>query len=402
MSQITPARVRDLLDPAAGLARSFQIVRHPDPPHLYLMVVDIGTRFGGTDEPTLHDLTGAYDLRADGAALRGLGEAVERRALAPLPGEGVAGTRAALAASGEPLAPADEWPGHFPLADDDATTWYTAERLGDDSRVLVPAEWVDCPVQGPAAEWWEGTPSGAAAHTTVEAATATAVSEVLERDALMRAWYRQDRADAVELDLTSPHPDLRRLVDDQPGVRVRAARLHTALAGRFAYVAWVDDGTTVGTGATLAADDTAGAARSVLEAWQIYLALRTRAKEPRPAGRGSFVDQGEARCDFWAYGEGRAAMAEWARGLRPVEPLDQTPSPQAGTDLVSELVSVGLPVLRVDLGPRLPAAVRAAGFVAVKVLVGGTHPLVLEERAAWSFVDPLLGERRPVPYQPLI
>lgn len=407
MTQITPSDVRALLDPTVGLARQHQLVRLPEAPHLYVMVVDIGTRFAGTDGPTVHDLTGAYDLTADGAAVRGLGEAVERRALVAGDGTDIAsleGTRAELVAAG--LSPAADQPGHWPQGAA-PTTWYPAEEVGTPRTWHLPAAWVDCPADGPFRARWEGSPSGAAAHTSLAAATTGAIGELLERDALMRAWYRTDRAGAVELDLDPvPHPWLTRLVHDQPQVRVRAARVPTVLPGRYGYVAWVDDGTTVGTGATVATQDPVGAARAVLEAWQIFQVLRARSAQPPAApvsGTSPFHAVGEERCDFWTDGRGRASMLGWAEALPAAEPLTSgTVGPDPEPDLAAALREAGHPVLRVDLTPRLPAAVRDAGFVAVKVVVDGLHPLVLDERAEWCYVPELLGGRPAAGFQPLI
>lgn len=406
MTQITPREVRALLEPTTGLAREHQLTRLPDPPHLYVMVIDIGTRFAGTTEPTVHDLTGAFDLGADAAALRGLGEAVERRALAPGGAAdvgAVVGTRAELSATDR--SPLADLPGHWPQRSE-PTTWYPAEEVGTDRTWHLPAAWVDCPAHGPFAAEWEGTPSGAAAHTGLAAATAGAIGELLERDALMRSWYRADRAGAVELDLTAlPAPALTRLVHDQPQVGVRVARIPTVLPDRYAYVGWVEDGVTVGTGATVADDDATGAVRAVLEAWQIYWSLRARFDQPpaAPVAAGPFHAIGEARCDYWADGRGRVAMADWSEALPPAAPLPGAdPASPGPPDLATALQEAGHRVLRVDLTPRLPAGVRDAGFVAVKVVVEGLQPLVLDERAKWSYVPELLGQRRAVEFQPLI
>ncbi|MFC4556163.1 YcaO-like family protein [Georgenia faecalis] len=403
MSALTPAVVHELLRPEAGLARGFELVRHPDPPHLYLMVVDVGTRFASTTHPTVHDLAGAFDLQADGAVRRGLGEAVERCALAPREtGDPVRATLADLRAAGTAAADAEHWPGHWPVAEREDTTWYPAEELGSGCERLVPSAWVDCPVTGPLAARWEGTPSGAAAHTSLDAATAVALAEVLERDALMRTWFRPDRAAAVEVELAGD-ARLARLVSDQPQVTVRAACVPTALPDRHAYVAWVDDGVTIGTGAVAAAAEPEGVVKAVQEAWQIYLALRSRARTGGTAedGARAFVAHGEARCDFWTDGRGREAMRAWAQGLGPARPM-RTDTPGEPAPAAAGLAARGFPVLRVDLTHRLPAAVRDAGFVAVKVLVGGLQPLVLDEAADWPFVDTRLGRRRTVVFQPLI
>ncbi len=388
--------VRTVLDPASGVVRSYALHRLSPPVSMHAMTVDIGTRFAGTAEPTAHDRVGAVDLTPAGALVRGTGEAVERYALAPRdaePLDHVVGSRDELVAGGSRYLDPARWPG-LPHPERRAVTrWYRGVDATDGTPLWVPAAVVDWPT-APTSEGWQGTPSGAAAHTGHDAAVEAALREVLERDALMAAWRRADRAGASVVDLGPPgaaDPRIARLAADRDGASVGAARIPSAVPTAHAYVGWVDDGRVLAVGAGLDPAEGTGVLAALREAWQIYGLLSTW--EPgTEATTDGFVAGAEARCAYWADGRGRAEFVDWLAPLAPAltQAHDAAPS-TAHDDLLRELTAGGRCVVVVDLTPRLPAPVRQAGMHAVKVLVEGLQPLLLLDDERWSVVPQRIG-----------
>ena len=88
-----------------------------------------------------------------------------------------------------------------PAASIDELRWYPGRRLSSGEQVCVPAALVDDPVD-PADNpgWFDSGPSGAAAGPDLEQATARALLEIIERDAIMVAWERDLRLPLLDPD----------------------------------------------------------------------------------------------------------------------------------------------------------------------------------------------------------
>lgn len=148
---------------------------------------------------------------ARGAAI---GEALERYAGNARTGERRVGSRRDLLAAGLEPAPVELVPLYddaqyatpgFPFVrqgDDTRITWIRGRRLGDDDRaVWVPAAFVDLNFYRDTAV--DEPPStslvyaGIAAGRTEREALASAVAEVIERDAVTRWWQRRDESSPV-------------------------------------------------------------------------------------------------------------------------------------------------------------------------------------------------------------
>lgn len=79
-------------------------------------------------------------------------------------------------------------------------------------------------------------------------------------------------------------------------------------------------------------------------------------------------------------------------------------SSTAHRPVLQRLTEQGVPLAYVELTSRLPAAVREAGFVAVKVLAAGLQPLIFNEDESWAYVPSRIActDEYLRPFQPLI
>lgn len=385
-----------LLDPTFGLAVGHQLARMPEPPHLICLEIDVGLRSSGTDTPTIHDMAGAHGLTVRDVYARGVGEAVERLALNvpaddPVPSR--IASRRELDAEGGEVARPDAWPGFPHPGEDMRIKWRTAVSYPSGTPLLVPAAWIDWPCPSFLGSW-EGSPSGAAAHLTISDALEAAFSELVERDAEMTAWFTG--RGVTEVDLSAgldsacrTSRNLLRLLEAQPEVRKRLFRIPTCVPGLSAYIGWVCDERVAGAGGAVGWDEKVAMLRALREAWQVRLSLQARGPVEHwgltEAELRGYFDRGELRCRYWASGEGLGVMTEWAAERPLVAPADATPG-QERPSVLQGLVEEAIPLAYVDLTPRLPAAIRDAGFVAVKAIAAGLQPLIFTEDEPWAYV----------------
>lgn len=85
---------------------------------------------------------------------------------------------------------------------DERIRWTAARSLIDGKETLVPATlvWLHLPPTSASERAWMQVSTGCAAHSTVAAAVAGAICEVIERDAIALTWLQQLPLPRIELD----------------------------------------------------------------------------------------------------------------------------------------------------------------------------------------------------------
>ncbi|WP_256297295.1 YcaO-like family protein [Haloarchaeobius salinus] len=250
--------------------------------------------------------------------------------------------------------------------------WTTATDLATDEQVPIPAELVHFPP--PAERYTSAITTGLGLGTSGADALVAGLTEVVERDATMLAWYstfeplelRVDDADYERLERRARAEDLETtalLVTQDVDVPVVAVAVHREDGDwpRFA----------VGSDAAL---DPVTAARSALaEALQNWMELRSmgRAGANEESGAiGRFADFPSAATDFLDSGGPIPASS--------VGPDDALAGGDAVDALVERVAEAGL----TPYASRLtPADVETAGFEAVRVVVPGAQPLFTDDPA---------------------
>jgi ribosomal protein S12 methylthiotransferase accessory factor len=408
------------LHPDAGIARRYAVDR-PQPPLdlLWRTIVDLtGDRPG--IPPSARYVGACGHSRAD-ALLRGAGEAVERAALDPARGvlPGIRrGRRADLGAATLDVAAPGVAMG-APGSGDRELTWYPARRLRDGAEILVPAALVDWPYPEPDARLFDPGPSGAASGAGYDMAVGNAVSEIIERDAIMVAWERGLRLPTIALppdpsrtssgvpadgsaavpgvDRTMAAVGRLRAVAAAEGVRIVLAELPVAVPGVFCCVAIALDDTGAAATASVGCKASGDPGRSVLgalqEALQIRALLRHARTDDRYADPPERITGEHERVEHLLSRAGADLIREWAEGFAGARPLPTTvvagaAGPATSTDtgvLVAGLVRDGCDPLAVDLTPRLPPVLRTMGWAAVKVIGAGYQTLRMDEEKSWTW-----------------
>ena len=259
-----------------------------------------------------------------------------------------------------------------PVDPEQPIPWTTATNLATDEQVPIPAELVHFPP--PEERYTTAITTGLGLGTAGADALVAGLTEVVERDATMLAWYstfeplelRVDDADYERLARRARAEDLETtalLVTQDVDVPVVTVAVHREGGDwpRFA----------VGSDAAL---DPVAAARSALaEALQNWMELRSmgRADASEESGAiGRFADFPSAAADFLDAGGPIPASS--------VGP-DDAPSGSAAVDaLVERVTDAGL----TPYASRLtPGDVESAGFEAVRVVVPGAQPLFTDAPA---------------------
>lgn len=378
--------VRRLLAPTAGLFRDVSIGRLTVPPYLYYCVGDLAC----ASVPGIgHARAGAYGFTRDETLLRGVGEGCERFALAAA---GCEPSYDASGAAGSAVSGFVGLPTPAAVAD---TLPASAHPFGEEVRVAT--SWVHYPTRGIDAMTWEGSPSGAAAHTNPEAALTNALLELVERDGVMRAWHAPLSAGVVRLkmvpsmDLPAACPEGQHLVGLLDAATFHESHVHvfrtpSAIPGLYAYLSWVVDGGSAAAGATVAGCDVCGCVQSLREAWQVYISMKNLG--PRERLAEIVVSRSDERVLHWASELGVACFQEWAGFIDSFAICTVCEhAPTSPGFLISVLQKFG-PIVSVDLTSRLPEAVRRSGFTSCKAFVRGLQPLVVDEASPWNSVQP--------------
>ncbi|WP_208545061.1 YcaO-like family protein [Rathayibacter sp. VKM Ac-2760] len=367
-----PSAVRTL-DPSTGIADGTTVLPpRPETP-VWQVVVRLAALPGRLSERDALGLVGASDLSRRGAMTRAAGEAIERSALRPVPAvdEGEALVTA--------VSPLDGGTREIPLA-----------PLLYDAEALRPRSAAEGAGSGGADE---PTPSGAAAGGSVADAAASALLELVERDALIVAWARRLALVRVGLRAESRASGVVELLRAPllaRGGDLVVADLGTDVPGVHAVVAVVTDpGTGAGAvGARAATDlDSAviGASREAVQALHLARTLRTAGSGCAPA----IVRTEQDRAAFWSGDEALHHLLRWTATFESPDsdsPGGAEVSSPVDPELVPELLErAGLHPLVVDLTERLPVAARELGWHVVKALCPELQPLRIDEARTSSW-----------------
>ncbi len=362
---------------------------------------------GRTEEDYPVHTVGAYGVSRTDTMSRAAGEAVERFALFPRE-HGPEARTATAAELGEHAFDFARYRLGDPAAAGERLRWYRGRWLDTGQPVWLPAGLVDYPV---AEEWFDPTPSGAAAGPSEEFALRAAMLELIERDAVGIAWAAeltlQEYDVEAELALARPGADWRHLARLHRwalnhGLRPRLLRV-PGPPGLHCVLAAVLDGPSLGAVGAKAHPDPG---RALLVALQESLQIRDALRKLR-AGWGGGVPEVVRddldRARLWLTEPAAAELARRLRDLPPVPPGAPAPEP---VDLLSTVVRDGGRPAVVDLTGRLPEAHRVMGWHAVKVVVAGYQALRMDERCEFTWQRERLvraGARTPNPFpHPLI
>ena len=394
--------VAALLDPAAGLVTSTQIVppmAGKSPFWRYALELDCGhhsiTRDCGELDPCV---AGACAPTRTGAVVRAAGEAVERLALHAVPDLSATATELGdkvLRYWDPAVALADPPSPERPLR------WFTATRLLDGSQWSVPEGLVVYPARDGQAGFDPG-PSGAASGIGYWQALHNALLETVERDAVIVGWARQQRLWQVDVDAelaaapTDPKwAELRRSVSliRTAGLEVLFARIPLALPGLTCVVGGVRGAgrfhPLISLGAKVSWHPAVALYGALHESMQLYPALL---HFETPDEHREVVITETDRMRFLASASGSPALSGWLDDAVPHQPPATPGEPEAEsiqaqtTILLDRLLADGLDPYLVDLSSYLPPRVRALGWSAVKVIPVGYQPLRIDERttSGWN------------------
>jgi len=342
--------------------------------------------------------TGACaDTRTD-AMVRTAGETVERTALHGPPDE-----IATVAEVGD-RAPR-LWTAEASYADDPGSRilgWYRARRLVDGREHLVPAGLVEFPGSPSDYRNFDPGPSGAAAGQGYDDALRRALLEVIERDAVIVAWARQQHLHAIDLDdVLAGDPCDREwkalcgLVTTlrTSGLDPVAAWVPSTITGVMTAVGGVraphGQPRLLSLGVKTATHPGRAICGAIRESFQLLggLRLMTNVAEP-PAG--AVVEEAD-RMRWLASPEGTAALEDWidsecGGGCEPPTiPASASDIDGMTEPLLVRLLDDGLDPYIVDLTTRLPTRVQQMGWSVVKVIPVGYQPLRIDESRTFGW-----------------
>ncbi|MFF1831795.1 YcaO-like family protein [Paenarthrobacter sp. NPDC058040] len=392
------------LDPVCGLV-SEATVYPPNASGLWRTVAILAN--GGSATSGFASAVGAFDVRRRGSLIRGAGEAVERFALAPSPMDSeylVAGPGA------EPIDFVTTGLGRASALACDVP-WYRATDMLNGIESQVPAPLVDyrpgCPSPSRWERYFDPSPNGAASGPSECFAQASALAEVLERDAFLSAWRSQSplrRVDLAELPESSRERSLSVLLEAArtAGVVLTLAfvanddaPLHTAVCVIIGATSSVPFGAV---GLKASADPMSAMLGALQEGLQIRELFLSR--KPSPFGAGDSVTGDASRADFWSTPKAVASLQDWLQSF-PAYPVPfAKPAPDVDV-LVKHLATRGIGSHWVDLTHRLPASIKELGWVTGKVVCPGAVQLTMDETKNLSLFGPV-SERRTLTPHPLI
>ncbi|MDQ6785161.1 MAG: YcaO-like family protein [Actinomycetota bacterium] len=377
--------------------------------NLWTVAVDVGlggarAKAGGGG-PGL-ELVGACGFRRLETMVRAAGEAVERLAL--VPGERDPARILAVPSDHERRVHVGV-PGvarTAELVDRNPVDCLPAADLSPGAQrrtVLLPAAVVDDPVDERLREWVDPSPSAAAAGTSWTYASMRALLESIERDAVQSAWALKPALPC--LDPAEPPADWRvgksgRVLDsvaealaDDPALTARTLLLPTGVPGvSCALTVLFDRGGPTAAGSAADWSVASAVATSAREALQVMVVLRNLGPAQHRLDRTDVVDE-ISRAQYWAEPSSAAEPLRWLEhGLAYEGPGPaETPPPRSEEarleHLASHLANEGLTPLICDLTARLPPAIRALGWVAVRAIVLGHQALRMDERHRWSWAQ---------------
>lgn len=346
------------LAPLTGIAERVSVLAPRSDTPLWQVIVQLAEVKGRDAAPGVLGLVGASDVSRRGAITRAAGEAVERWALRPQP--------------------------H--CEDEERLVTASSPVDGDRAEIPLAALLYDAeePRAGRAPSADERSPSGAAAGGSPTAATASALLELVERDALLVAWARQlslARVDPLALPRSRGAVDRLRHPLAATGGDIVVADLGTDVPGVHTIVAVCTDRSTgagaVGARAAIDLDDAVvGAVREAVQALHLARTLRAAGRVHAP----TVVRTEEDRAAYWAADGALDHLERWISGFRapPARRPTGLSEPSIGS-VASLLGRAGLHPFVVDLSDRLPEAARGLGWHAVKAVCAQLQPLRIDE-----------------------
>lgn len=397
-----PRTFSKLLDPKIELVSSYNLAAVDSVPTIYNLIIDVGQRLG-SDDFGIDDRVGAWDLTLAGVLRRGVGEAVERYALRPP----LDSDRHLSCISVGVLAdmPRITKALRLPLPEKD-TQWIRAQRARMENgktvidTVLVDSDWVNLPTSKNAQEkHWFGTPSGTASQFGLEAAIDSSLRELIERDAVVRAWNGLSGIELVQ-SINVRCASSRKLERLQHAFPLYLYRVKSRIGSAWTYIAWNVSSNYVAAGSSLMMCPACAALHASIEALQVGALLReiTSRKEVHPKYKtvSTFADLSKQRMSFWASPKGVSAWKAW-------DTLAKATSVQACHKEVlltsSDVTATGASHIWVDLTARLPKLVSDEGFRVVKSFVPELLSLSMSEGESWNYV---LGGKPLANWEPLL
>lgn len=423
-----------LLEPERELALRHVFGLVEKDPAIYGLVIDIGQRLGGDEctECGIDDRVGAWDVTMIGAMRRGVGEAVERYVLRPpSPGKGAENEDSGLleniptdtarfevetstnsvsccqancqqtvltsTTAANISHPRISEAARLPEPDEN-TLWMPANRVHKlttgkiaQDIVLVDADWINLPTSEQAQQRnWFGTPSGAAAHDTIEGALDSSIRELIERDNITRAWNQLVQAEKIE-SITGnclSASKLNKLLRSAP---IHLYRIKSQIKEFYTYMAWCVGDDSAAAGSSVNACSACAALHAAIESKQVSALLSeiqttTDSKILKdPAEVSNFAELSAKRTNFWGSLEGILAWESWdAAAIKSTTVhVDEHPNVKlTSRDIADE----GLTHIWVDLTRRLPARVAKRGFWAVKSIIPELLALPMSEGEPWNMV----------------
>lgn len=266
--------------------------------------------------------------------------------------------------------------------------WTWGARLPDKQPVLVPASMVYMSydfVQHDDPPIWQPTSSGLACGSSGAAAILSGLLEVIERDALLMAWWNRLPCPRVPDHFLVEIPEVSHLLDRiaRRGLRLIVNNV-TMETGIPVYMAWLVDSSgrwpAAALGAAAHLNPVCAISKAVVEACQVYLYLQPALKcSTRELNRETLQHNIQTFADhglLYSYPE----MLPSLRFLHEA-PWDQTPQPislasgEADADCqtcLQMLSAKGLEAYVVDL--TVPE-IASCGFHVVRTLVTGAQHL---------------------------
>lgn len=406
--------IATLLDPATGLVSDVQLTapsREVEP--FWRASATLACQHNQADQDPGGDTvtlvrcsTGACAITRADAVIRTAGEAVERMAL-----HGPADDVATVAEMGDRALAF--WTEEVPLADHPGArqlSWYTAHRIIDGRDYHVPAGLVEFPGSTADLADFDHGPSGAAAGLGYDDALRRALLEIVERDAVIVAWARQQYL--LPVDLGRRTADHVRDPEWDTLQRVVAAVGRTGLEPVFAWVPSADGSvvTAVGgvrttggppqllsVGVKSATHPGRALVGAIQESFQLLGGLRLmRDTTTAPTVAIGMVTEEADRMRWLASRAGVDALESWlATDCTAVA----GPQPDLGaasdidgsaSSLLDRLLADGLDPYVVDLSSRLPPRVQDLGWSVVKVIPVGYQPLRIDESRTFGWSHPRL------------
>lgn len=391
------------LDPALGLV-SESTVYPPNDAGLWRTVALLAN--GEVANPGFASAVGAFDVSRRRSLIRGAGEAVERYALVPASADADP-----LHAQGDVERRIDFVTGGLGRASALACDlpWYRAVNLltGEESRVPGPV--VDYrPGASMVSDWdrlFDPSPNGAASGPSQSFAQASALAEVIERDAFLTAWYSGATLQKIDIHSLPESPTARNLAKLTEAALAQEVRATLALVPTAAplvvaacFITGRSESVPFGAVGLKAA---ANPSSAVLGAMQEGLQIRELflSRHPSSMAGGSVTDDA-SRADFWTTASAVAGLEDWIESF-PMKAMPAGFDVPDVNDLTKYFAGRNISPHWVDLTHRLPPAIRQLGWHTGKAVCPGAVQLSMDETKGLVLHPPGFVRSQTMPH-PLI